>query len=272
MTTCLRSTLGMLGLAIAAGSICIMAEARAEEFAAIASPPRFELAGKPGVVVREVLEIANAGSTPAKYTVKTADWAFDANSGVLFSDDLQPGSCRPWVAIERREINVPVRGKYRYRFEVSPPADAPRGECRFALLIAGDKQDVKTPNNISFPVAGRLGVIVYVTIGDAQPDLEVVGAAVTRVAGEPVPVIRVRNKGDAHGRLAGFLSGVDASGRKIEFAPSTLPILPGETRALALVVNQEGDAPAPRIVYPITISGKLEWGDRVTPFEQRFSP
>ena len=269
MMTRLRS---ILLFAAVAGSINFVAEARAEEFAAIASPPRFEIAGKPGVVVREVLEIANAGSTPAKYTIKTADWAFDANSGVVFSDDLQAGSCRPWVAIERRDISVPVRGKYRYRFEVAPPADAPRGECRFALLIAGDEQNVKTPNSITFPVTGRLGVIVYVTIGDAQPDLEVVGTAVVKIAGEPVPVIRVRNNGDAHGRLAGFLSGVDASGRKIEFAPSTLPILPKETRALALVVNQEGDAPLPRIVYPITISGKLEWGDRVTPFEQRFAP
>ena len=272
MTTRFRSMSRTLGLAATVASLGLMAEVRAEEFAAIASPPRFELAGKPGGVVREVLEIANAGSTPAKYTVKTADWSFDANSGVVFSDALQPGSCRPWVAIERREINVPVRGKYRYRFEISPPADAPRGECRFALLISGDEQDVKTPNNISFPVTGRLGVIIYVTIGDAQPDLEVVDTAVTKVAGELVPVIRVRNNGDAHGRLAGFLSGVDASGRKIEFAPSTLPILPKETRALALVVNQEGDAPARRIVYPITIRGKLEWGDRVTPFEQRFSP
>ena len=262
----------MLRLAAVVAASGIVTQVCAEEFAAIASPPRFELAGKPGVVVREVLEIANAGSTPAKYTIKTADWAFDANSGVVFSDELQAGSCRPWVAIERREINVPVRGKYRYRFEVSPPAGAQRGECRFALLIAGDEQDVKTPDSIRFPVTGRLGVIVYVTIGDAQPDLEVIGVAVNKIAGELVPVIRVRNNGDAHGRLAGFLSGVDASGTKIEFAPSTLPILPGETRALALVVNQERDEPAPRIVYPITISGKLELGDRVTPFEQRFSP
>ena len=258
-------------LTCTAFAIGCIAPARADDFAAIASPPRFELAAKPGTVLREVLEIGNAASGAAKYALKTADWAFDASGGVVFTETLQPGSCRPWVAIERREILVPVRNPYRFRFEVAPPADTPRGECRFALLISGDEQVVKTPN-ASFPVSGQLAVIVYVTIGDAQPLLEVVGSAVEKIDGEPTPVIRINNRGDAHGRLAGFLSGADASGKKFEFTPSTLPILPGETRAISLIVNHEGDRPIPRLAYPITIRGKLEWGDQITPFEQRFAP
>ena len=220
--------------------------------------------------MREVLEISNASSSVAKYVLKTADWTFDASGAVVFTEALQPGSCRPWVAIERREILVAVRSPYRFRFEVAPPVDAPRGECRFALLISGDEQVVKTPNGASFPYTGRLAVIVYVTIGDARPMLEVVGSAVANIDGQPTPVIRINNRGNAHGRLAGFLSGADASGKKLEFAPSTLPILPGETRVISLVVNHEGDGPVPRIAYPITIRGKLEWGDQTTPFEQRF--
>ena len=37
----------------------------AQGFAALVSPPRFELVGKPGDKIRDVVEITNAGAQPA---------------------------------------------------------------------------------------------------------------------------------------------------------------------------------------------------------------
>lgn len=241
----------------------------AQGFAALVSPPRFELTARPGTPAREVIEITNASSQAAKFKLRTAEWSLDPSGSVKFDDALAPGSCRPWVAIERREITVSPGGKYRYRFEVAPPAEAKSGECRFAVLVEGDDQNVQA-GALNFPVSGRLGVIVYVTIGDAQPQLTVVGSKVASVEQQPTPVILVKNDGTAHGRVSAFLSGTDAAGRKLEFTTSTLPILPGETRDISLVVHRERDE-AVAITYPITIRGKLEWGDKSTPFEQTFS-
>ena len=61
-----------------------------------------------------------------------------------------------------------------------------------------------------------------------------------------------------------------AAGHKLEFTPSTLPILPGETRAIPLTLHLEREERV-AIQYPVTISGKLEWGDRTTAFEQTFT-
>jgi hypothetical protein len=248
----------------------IPANALAQGFAALVSPPRFELATKPGEALREVVEITNASAQAAKYRLRTADWIFEENSNVRFEEALQPGSCRPWIAIERREITVSPGGKYRYRFEIAVPADAAVGECRFALMIEGDEQNVVTPGGPSFPIAGRLAVIVYVTVGNAQAKLEIVGNKTGVVNGEVVPVVLVKNSGNAHGRLAGFLSGTDAAGKKLEFSPSTSPILPGETRPVSLVLYRERDEPL-KIAYPITIRGTLEWGDQKMAFEQSFA-
>jgi hypothetical protein len=255
-----------LGAAMLAASV--PPRVHAQGFAALVTPPRFELFAKPGDRIRQVIEITNASSQAAKYRLRTADWTLAANASVSFYETLAPGSCRPWVAIESRAISVAAGGKYRYRFEVAPPADASPGECRFAILIEGDEQSVQTPGGPTFPVSGRLGVIVYVTLGGAEAKLDVVGTAIA--AEDAMPVLMVKNTGAAHGRLAGFLSGTDASGRKLEFTPATLPILPGETRAISLVLYREGDEPL-KIAYPITIRGKLEWGDRTTPFEQSFA-
>jgi hypothetical protein len=242
----------------------------AQGFAALVSPPRFELAAKPGERLRQVMEITNASGAAAKYRVKTADWTLGENASVAFDEALAPASCRPWVAVESRSISVAAGGKYRYRFEVGVPADAPPGECRFAVLVEGDEQNVQMPGGPAFPIAGRLGVIVYVTIGGAEAKLEVASTKVAPVNGEPVPVLMVRNTGNAHGRLTGFLSGTDAAGKKLEFTPATLPILPGETRAISLALYRDQDEPL-KIAYPITIRGKLEWGDKSTPFEQTFT-
>lgn len=241
----------------------------AQGFAIGVSPPRFELSAKAGDRLRQVVEISNASGQPATLRLRTADWKLEADYGVTFFDALQPGSCRPWVAIERRDLTVPGGGRARYRFEISPPADAPTGECRFALLIEGDDQEVKTESGVAFPVAGRIGVIVYVAIGGARPQLEVVSTSTATVEAERTPVLMVKNTGNAHGRVAGFLSGKDAQGRDLDFAPSTFPILPGETRPITLKATRGRDEPV-SVAYPVTIRGALEWADQRVPFEQRF--
>lgn len=266
MTSCLRSC----ALAAAFAATVAAGTALAQGFAALVSPPRFELSAQPGKRLREVIEITNASAQAAKYRLKTADWTLGADGAVQFDDALKPGSCRPWVAIERRELTISPGGKYRYRFEVAPPDDAAPGECRFALLIEGDETSVPMSGGPSLPISGRLGIIVYVAVGAAQPQLDVVGGKVASVNQQQLPVIMVKNNGNAHGRVTGFLGGTDASGRKLEFTPSTLPILPGETRDIPLTVYKERET-AVAIAFPITIRGKLEWGDnKSTPFEHSF--
>src|SRR5258708_234806 len=76
------------------------AQAGVQGFAALVTPPRFELAAKPGEKLRQVIEITNATAQPAKYRLKTADWTLYPNASISFDESLKPGSCRPWVAIE----------------------------------------------------------------------------------------------------------------------------------------------------------------------------
>jgi fimbrial chaperone protein len=242
------------------GVLVSLTPARAQDFAAVVSPPRFEIRAQPGQRIRQVVEITNAGPRPSRYHLRTADWALGADGGVTFSEELVSDSCRSWVAIERREIDVPGGGRYRYRFEVEPPADTTPGECRFALMIEGDPQMVRTESGLPVPVSGRIGVIVYVRVGDAAADLQVVETSVADTSSGMLPVLTVRNTGNAHARLAGFLEGADAKGRRLEFFPSTLPILPGETRAIPLSAS-EGRVAVTDLAYPVRVAGVIEWGD-----------
>jgi hypothetical protein len=260
----LHRFLGCAALVLAAGRCA------AADFAFAVAPPRFELAAQGGERLRQVIEITNAAPEASTVFVRTADWHFEADGTSDFIDDLQPGSCRSWVAIERRELVVAARQSYRYRFEVAPPAGQAPTECRFAILLQG--KDAVPSKSGGPSVTGRVAVIVYVAVGNAQPELEVVGAGTRTLNGKRVPVLEIRNTGNAHGRLDGFLTVTDAAGRRFEATPVNTPILPGETRAVGISVNDPApDAPAPR--FPVTVAGKLEWGKgRTTEVERVIAP
>lgn len=260
-TTCPRvarrlGAAGLTGLAL-----CAPAQA---QFAAAVTPPRFEIGVEPGQVSRQVMELTHAVPGTGVYRVYTADWHLDAAGALTFYDALQPGSCRPWVAIERKEVNVPQGARVRYRFEVAAPADTAPRECRFALMIESKPQEVQANASASFPMSGRIAVIVYARIGAAKPVLDAGEASIAALDGRPTPMLTVRNTGNATGRLSGVLEGTDATGAKIEFTPESVPILPDTTRRIALQAYEPGPRTAastpPPLKWPVTLRGVLEYG------------
>lgn len=248
-------------IAAVAGPAC--AAAQAGGFAAAASPSRFELEARPGKVLARTLEIQHVGVEASEYAIRTADWSLTEEHGLEFFDGLQPGSCRPWVRLERHTVKVAPRTRRKYRFEVHVPPEASAGECRFALLIESREQEtvpVLTDAPIKLPLTGRLGVIVYVTVGGAQPRLTLTTIGVGEDGGSRVPMLTLRNDGNAHGRLDGALRGTDAAGKTVYLPVSTLPVLPGQTRRLALLPAADLQSKQPvEVSYPLRMTGRLDW-------------
>jgi hypothetical protein len=255
----------ILGLLCASGTGAL----RAQGFAALVSPPRFEISGKSGAKLRQVMEITNGANAASRLRVHTADFTLGSDYSVTFHEELLPDSCRPWVAIERPLVSLAAGATIRYRFEVQVPAGAPAGECRFALMIEADEPTVTSAGAVQLPIVGRIGVIVYVTVGDAAPQIEMFGPEVLTVNGQRVPALRVHNAGNAHTRLSGFLTGKDASGRSYDFTPSDFPILPGEVRAVYLT-PATADKKQPTLAFPVSVQGTLEWADQHAELDERF--
>jgi hypothetical protein len=104
---------------------------------------------------------------------------------------------------------------------------------------------------------------VYLAIGDAAPRLEVLETVGVDLQGRRLPALRVRNAGDMHGRLDGFLAGVDGQGQRIVLVPDNSPILVGATRDIVLHPQPEGgEGEAPKIHYPLRIKGRLDSGSQ----------
>lgn len=252
---------------IAAGLLAALwglGEARAG-FDATVSPPRFELHARPGEVVRKVLDITNGAPTVSTYTVKTADWRLAPDGGVVYREgEPAQDSCRRWVRIERHVVKIAPRQTRHYRFEVHVPPDAPSGECRFAVLIASEAVRV-TPlaSGIEIPLVGRIGVIVYVTIGDAKPKLQLVRVRLEDTPEGAMPAFTFRNEGNAHSRVLGAVEGRDAKGRRVDLVASQDVILPGAERTILLrPVDWSSGQARPssiQLIPPIHVRGRLEY-------------
>jgi len=238
--------------------------AQAAPFEMAVSPSRFELTAKSGERLGQSIDLHNLGAAATALSVRTLDWSYSAEGQISYHDELLPGSCRPWVALERRTVKVPAQTKQAFRFQVTPPADAPRGECRFMIAVEGVEPAQQTiiqsgGAHLSLPVTGRIAVAVYVMLGGAEPKLEVQQIGMREIAGKRSPALTVRNTGDAHGRLEGTVDAKDAQGRDFMLAVEGTPIMPGQTRHLALVPKGEDGQPALQPRYPIKASGMLDW-------------
>ena len=238
--------------------------AMAASFEIAASPSRFELSGKSNDRIGQTLDIHNVGNTATEVSVRTLDWTYSVGGAVNFVDELLPGSCRPWVTIERKIVKIGARSKAAFRFQIQVPPDAVKGECRFMLTIEGVEPAYKAlveggNASLSLPVTGRLAIAVYVGINGAEPKLDLVKLAVQTIKGKRSPIVTLTNKGDAHGRLEGSLEAVDSKGQKFELVPDGSPIMPGQTRDLPLVIKTDSGKADVEASYPIKSAGTLDW-------------
>lgn len=249
--------------------------ALAEGFAATVSPPRYELRAQPGEVVREVVEISNTDTATANYNIRTADWDLtDSGDVTIHPPELQPDSCRGWTRIERHSIRLAPQSARRYRFEIHVPEDAQSGECRVALLVEGTGEEtvMAGTGEIRFPVQGRIAIIIYVAVGDARPDLDLVELGMDTVNARQIPVAILANRGIAHGRPGGILEGVDAVGNRLEFTVSPSPIMPGQTRRIPIWPAETARTGTVDIVPPLKLTGTIEWEGGKRRIDETLSP
>ncbi len=244
-------------------------------FAVSAVPSRFEIHAAAGERVVRSVSLRNVGDKAIPLRARTLDWTMDEKANIQFIDGLTSDSCRPWVAVERREFNVEGSRERNFRFQIDVPKQAPAGECRFMLAIesvapAAERKETVQGREISMPVGARLALPVYVVVGGAAPKLTVLSFGVEDVRGQRTPVIRVRNSGNAHGRLEGSADAVDAKGTRFEIAPDASAVLPGQTRSLALAAQPARGQKPYTFVLPITVKGSFDSDSGAIPIDARF--
>jgi len=244
-------------------------------FGAGISPTKFELHAQPGEVIRDTLTILNTDAQTAQYLFRSTDWRINPSQGVdFFEDTLLEDSCRPWVRLERKSIRIRGGAQKKYRFEVHIPDDAPARLCTFAILIEPGEPAmaaVAGNGNLKVPVVGRYAAIVYVTIGDAQAQIEYLGLGERQVRDLRLPTLRFRNTGQTYDRAFGQVMATDRDGKRHRLIAGNFPVLPNRSEAILLSPDQDGRDPASiAFNFPLQLKGKIEIGGETFAIDEVF--
>ena len=221
--------------------------------------------------MRNIITIENTDIETGIYTIRTADWDFNEKGGVVIHPPNKPlprGSCRPWTRLERTRLEVASNRVKRYRFEVHVPEDVQDTACKFAIVVspAPETVDAMKMGNLDMPILGSVAIIVYVTVGNARPDVFLEGVKKIYQDGEPVPVIRLHNRGNAHARPFGSILAKDSLGKAADLLVVPFPILPGESMDIELTADprRSGIEKMSDLTFPISLKGQIEWDGGTT--------
>ncbi|HEY8343852.1 MAG TPA: hypothetical protein VIL66_01525 [Bacillota bacterium] len=105
----------------------------------IIQPSRFELLLTPGKVETQAITILNNGTDTLRIGVDVRDWEMDEEGNPLFTIPGEASSsCATWLRFNPRLFQLAPGARQVVRFSLTPPAQAPAGEHRCAILFAGE--------------------------------------------------------------------------------------------------------------------------------------
>ena len=237
-------------------------EARAG-FSLSISPVRWESSGRPGETVRNVVKLRSGAGAMQNVKVTVSDWTLTEDGAPVYDKaGRMAESAAAWVRLEPEQLSVYPRQEKIVRVSVEIPSTVSPGSYRAALLFEPpgvEQKGVEGAANVF--IRGRLALPIYVTVGDARPEGEILETAWHEVPGKGATLaLKIRNGGNAHLRMSGFFSGTSRSKSTFEGIVSEVPILPDQTRWVPM--EFQGETPTPGADLDLTIHVDLGRGER----------
>lgn len=227
------------------------------------SPVRWEAEGKPGKTVRNVVKLRSGPGAMQNVKVTVCDWTLTEDGAPIYDKaGSMANSAVAWIRLEPDQLSVYPRQEKMVRVSVEIPNTVPPGSYRAALLFEPPGAEQKgVEGAASVFIRGRLAFPIYVTVGDARPDGEILESAWHEVPGKGLALaLKIRNGGNAHLRAGGFFSTRSRSKSTFEGIVSEVPILPGQTRWVPL--EFQGESPPPGTDLDLTLHIDLGRGER----------
>ena len=195
------------------------------------APMRVEVRISPGGQYTDSLRLSNDGAEPSRIRAELLDWYMDDTMTPQFGDryDQEKGfSCRDWLQLNPRELDLPANGTFRVRYTLRVPAGTPVGEyhCGAGFVTIPSINTEQPPLGVN--IAVRAVAALYVVVGNpvSQPLLRDLSLR-TLPDGAWEAVAWWENQGLRHFRAQGFLEVLDDQGQSVERLEYPLiPVLP----------------------------------------------
>ena len=192
--------------------------ARADLGLALA-PMRVEIKIPAGGQYTDSLRLSNDSDAPQRVRAELLDWYLDDTLTPQFSEHYaqeKAFSCRDWLTVNPREMDLAQNGEFRVRYTVRVPSDTPAGEYHcgagFITLPPLNPADAA----LGMHVAVRAVAAIYVVVGDPTSEPAMKDLSLRNTPDGWQAVALFDNQGLRHYRIQGFVEIADQSGAVIE--------------------------------------------------------
>jgi len=199
-------------------------------------PMRLELKMAPGQQYSGALKLSSESGGKTRIRAEVLDFNIDATTTPQFERDLPQEaatSCKKWLSLNPREIEIVKGGFLNVRYTLRLPADLPEGSYNCAAGFSTLPSAEAATTGMGMRMAVRIVAAFYIVVGSPsvrgmlkEIKLEPLPPAKDQTEGGWQAVVVLENQGPMYFRPAGKLEVLDAAGKVVETAEfPSLPVL-----------------------------------------------
>lgn len=206
----------------------------------VISPIRMEHQVAAGGSETNIIQVRNEGTKPERVKVYLEDWTMDRKGNITYSrPGGNPKSCAPWIQVNPTDFRLDP-GTREVRYTITVPPGAKTGSYWTAIIFEALPVQEGKPTGKKLGVSGRIGAIVYETLGNPEIKANFQDFKVDTTKKEPVFILTLANGGAGVYRLRkSFITVKNAQGMEVaRLEVPEVPLLPGATRELEINPKQ----------------------------------
>lgn len=202
----------------------------------VISPIRAEHQVAGGSSETNIIQVRNEGTRPERVKVYLEDWTMDRKGNITYSrPGKNPNSCAPWIQVNPTDFRLDP-GTREVRYTITVPPGAKSGSYWTVIIFEGLPLQEGKPKGKKMGVHGRIGTIVYQTLGNPEIKANFQDFKVDTSKKEPTFVLTLANGGSGFYRIKkSFVTVKDSKGAEVDrLEVPEVPLLPGATRDLEI--------------------------------------
>jgi hypothetical protein len=200
----------------------------------VVSPIQMEQQIEPGTSETNVIQVKNEGTKPERIKVYLEDWQLDTKGNITYSRaGNNPHSCAAWIQINPTDFRLdPGTREVRYTMTV-PPSPRP-GTYWTVIIFEGMAPTEGAPTPRMVGVHGRIGVVVYETVGKPEIKATFQDFQIHPGKGKLTVHLALANGGSSFYRLKkSWIILKNSQGQEVSrLEVPSIPVLPGASREL----------------------------------------
>jgi P pilus assembly chaperone PapD len=206
----------------------------------VISPIRAEHQVAAGSSETNIIQVRNEGTKPERVRVYLEDWTMNRQGDVTYSrPGKNPNSCASWIQLNPTDFRLDP-GTREVRYTITVPPTARPGSYWSVIIFEGMPATEAKPKGRKMGVHGRIGTIIYITLGNPEIKPNFQDLKVKAGKKEPVFTLTLRNEGTGYFRLhKSFISVKNSQGQEVaRIEIPEIPVLPATTRDLEINLNK----------------------------------